>query len=181
MIRLIIGDSGQNSPDYEVIELMQDAANAVLIKDGFINKYITEDDTDGKPVSFEDFDVEISLSFASAPEIKKYNKTWRGIDNVTDVLSFPQFDFADLSPEEEKSLSSTLATTRTVNLGDVVICVDKAKEQAEEYGHTLERELVYLFVHSLYHLLGRDHKTEEGKASMRNEEKMIMKELRINR
>ena len=181
MIRLIIGDTGENSPDDNVIELMQDAANAIFIKEGFICKFLGEKDFEGNKIRFEDYDVEISLSFASQEEIKKYNKTWRSKDSVTDVLSFPQYNFANLSDDEEQNLKTMLETSHTANLGDVVICVDKAKEQAEEYGHTLERELTYLFVHSCYHLLGRDHKTEESKASMRNEEKAIMKELRLNR
>ena len=181
MIRLIIGDTGENSPDDNVIEIMQDAANKILIKDDFIHRYLGKVNADGSVISFEDYDVEISLSFASQEEIKKYNNTWRKIDKVTDVLSFPQYNFSDISSEEEQSLINILETTHTANIGDVVICVDKAKEQAEEYGHTVERELVYLFVHSVFHLLGRDHKTEESKMSMRNEEKMIMKELRLSR
>lgn len=179
MIRLIIGDSGENSPGYKVIELMQDAANAILIKDDFVGKYLGETDDAGKRSRFDNYDIEISLSFASEEEIKKYNKTWRDKDMVTDVLSFPQYNFADLSEEEHKNLKTMLETTHTANLGDVVICVDKAKAQAREYEHSVERELVYLFVHSCYHLLGRDHDTDDNKTLMRDEEKLIMKELRL--
>ena len=100
---------------------------------------------------------EISVTFVDLDEIHELNKQYRGVDKPTDVLSFPQFD--DL--EEE------IPEVCEICLGDVVICEQKAREQAEEFGHSFERELVYLFTHSVLHLLGYDHMEDDEKKAMR--------------
>lgn len=113
---------------------------------------------------------EVSLSVVEPEEIKSINAQFRGIDNVTDVLSFPQFDdLNDVDNEEE------------ICLGDVVICDEVAHRQAEEYGHSYEREFVYLFVHSMLHLLGYDHMEEEEKKEMRAREEEVMSEIDLKR
>jgi len=89
-------------------------------------------------------DKEISLSFCSAEEIQELNKKYRDKDYVTDVLSFPAGTGIELPV-----------------LGDIVICVTRAQEQAHELGHSLKRELAFLFVHGLLHLLGYDHEISE--------------------
>lgn len=118
--------------------------------------------------------VEVSVSFVTPEEIQTLNRDYRNVDRVTDVLSFPQFDSVDdlIDMQEE---------TGVAELGDVVICMDRAKEQAEEFGHPLEREVIYLFVHSILHLLGYDHMEEEEKAEMRAREDEVMGELGITR
>lgn len=108
----------------------------------------------------------VSVSFAMKDEIQRLNKNYRGIDKVTDVLSFPQFDSPDSIPEEGDIL-----------LGDVVICVEVALEQSREYGHSQERELLYLFTHSILHLLGYDHMEEEEKKMMRKREEEVMEAI----
>ena len=113
---------------------------------------------------------EISVTFVDKEEIHELNNQYRGVDSPTDVLSFPQFDDFDDLPEEGD-----------ICLGDVVICTDKAKEQAEEFGHTFEREIIYLFVHSILHLLGYDHMDEDEKALMRRQEETVMEHLGITR
>ena len=113
---------------------------------------------------------EISLTMVDKDEIRELNRMYRDKDSVTDVLSFPQFDFYDEVIYDE-----------TVLLGDVVICDDVAREQAKEYGHSYERELVYLFVHSVHHLLGYDHMEDDEKAEMRAAEEDIMEKLGITR
>ena len=113
---------------------------------------------------------EISVTFVDKEEIHDLNNQYRGVDSPTDVLSFPQFDDFDDLPEEGD-----------ICLGDVVICTDKAKEQAEEFGHTFEREIIYLFVHSILHLLGYDHMDEDEKALMRRQEEIVMEHLGITR
>ncbi len=97
-------------------------------------------------LSYESFDsdCEISVTFTDNENIRKLNKEYRDIDRETDVLSFPMEDEG-----------------KEVVLGDVVISLEKAKEQAEEYGHSLEREISFLCVHSCLHLLGYDHETSE--------------------
>lgn len=113
-----------------------------------------------------DSDYEISLSFVDQEEIRSLNRDYRDKDSVTDVLSFYLFD----SLEEIKAFKM---------LGDIVICVDRARDQAEDFGHSLKREMTYLTVHSCLHLLGYDHMEEEEKKEMRSREKMIMKELGV--
>ena len=114
---------------------------------------------------------EISVTFVDLDEIHELNKQYRGVDRPTDVLSFPQFD--DL--EEE------LPEVGEICLGDVVICEQKAREQAEEFGHSFERELVYLFTHSVLHLLGYDHMEDDEKKVMRTREEEIMKHIGLMR
>ena len=103
--------------------------------------------------------VEISLSFVSADEIHALNREYRGGDRVTDVLSFPLIDDWDAvprideEPDDEPEEDPEELEVPGIPLGDVVICLEKAEEQAAEYGHSREREIVYLFVHSILHLL----------------------------
>jgi probable rRNA maturation factor len=96
----------------------------------------------------------VSITLVGARMIQKLNCEYRGKDKVTDVLSFPM----DNSPL----------------LGDIFICVQRAREQAREIGHSLERELQYLTVHGLYHLLGYDHEQPKQAQQMRAKEKFIM-------
>ena len=108
----------------------------------------------------------VSVSFAMKNETQRLNKTYRGIDSPTDVLSFPQYEDLNEIPKEGDIL-----------LGDVVICVEVAMEQAKEYGHSQERELLYLFTHSILHLLGYDHMDEEEKKEMRRREETVMEAI----
>ena len=124
-------------------------------------------------------DVEISLSFVSLDEIHTLNREYRGVDRPTDVLSFPMF--GSIEELEEACAFQDGEEGREVPLGDVVICMDKIREQAEEFGHSTERETVYLFTHSVLHLLGYDHETEEDKRVMRAREEEIMETLGIGR
>lgn len=115
--------------------------------------------------------VEISVTFVSTEEIHELNNVYRGKDSVTDVLSFPQYD----STEEMAAVDGILC------LGDVVICPEQALLQADEFGHSGERELVYLFVHSVFHLLGYDHLEEDDKILMRAQEEKIMNQIGLER
>ena len=113
---------------------------------------------------------EVSFSFADEEEIRRLNAAYRDKDAVTDVLSFPQYDdLRELDNEEE------------ICLGDVVICGRVARRQAEEYGHSYERELLYLFVHSILHLLGYDQMEEEEKRQMRIREEYVMEKIGLTR
>ena len=117
----------------------------------------------------------ISVSFVDKAEIRRLNKEYRGVDKATDVLSFPAFESGAIPAEEELEEDEELA------LGDVVICEEVCRRQAEEYGHSEEREIIYLFVHSVFHLLGYDHETEDGKQDMRAREEAVMDLLGIAR
>ncbi|MBM7614645.1 rRNA maturation RNase YbeY [Alkaliphilus hydrothermalis] len=111
-----------------------------------------------------DPDFEVSLSLVNNEEIQDLNKNYRGKDYATDVLSFPMVD--DDFPIGEEKL-----------LGDIVISVEKALEQAEEYGHSFEREMSFLTVHSMFHLMGYDHEDEESEGKMRGKEEAVLKQI----
>lgn len=112
-------------------------------------------------------DYEVSVSFVTKEEIHGLNREYRGVDRPTDVLSFP------LDEEDE------VFGEMDVLLGDIVISMETAMEQAEEFGHPLMREVVYLTVHSMFHLMGYDHETDEEKQVMRGREKTVLKELGV--
>ncbi len=112
--------------------------------------------------------VEVSLSFVDRDEIHILNRDYRDVDRPTDVLSFPM-DEEGFDQEGNPILL----------LGDIVICLDVAKDQAEDFGHCLEREMMYLICHSTLHLLGYDHIEETDKREMRAKEKEIMKNLGV--
>lgn len=123
---------------------------------------------------FEEDDCAVSVTFVDEEAIRKLNKEFRGIDRVTDVLSFPQY-------EHRAEMRDAVSGIGFAELGDVVICTKRAEEQAAEYGHSFERELIYLFVHSIMHLFGYDHMEAEMKSVMRSREEEIMDHLGIRR
>ena len=114
---------------------------------------------------------EVSVTFTDDKSIHELNKKFRGVDRPTDVLSFPLFDYEGQS--EEPPVDELLGM-----LGDVVISLETAARQAEEYGHSFEREVAFLTVHSMLHLLGYDHETgDEDEAEMRRRQREIMELL----
>lgn len=122
-------------------------------------------------LDFEDFQnhCEVSVTFTDNEGIHELNKKFREVDKPTDVLSFPLFDFE--GETDEPPVDEIMS-----NLGDIVISLEKAKEQAEEYGHSFEREVAFLCVHSMLHLLGYDHETsEEDEVEMRSKQTEIMR------
>ena len=118
----------------------------------------------------------MTITFTTPEEIRKINKKYRKIDKATDVLSFPMFEKDEL---DEKIKNKDFLYEDV--LGDVIISVDKVREQAKEYGHSFERELSYMLVHGFYHLMGYDHIEEEDKKIMRPKEEKILNELKITR
>ena len=126
-----------------------------------------------------DFPCELDVRVTDDRTIHEINLDTRGVDAPTDVLSFPMFDLTpgDKPPEEDADPATGL-----VPLGDMCISLERAKAQAKEYGHSNRRELAYLAVHSVLHLLGYDH-LDEGpeKARMRAREEEIMARLGLER
>lgn len=116
------------------------------------------------------FNYEVSMSFVTDEEIRKLNKTYREIDKETDVLSFPLIE--DFSAEFSENVYP---------IGDVVISIDKVKEQAENYNHSFKREISFLTVHSLLHLLGYTHETEAEEKEMFSQQEYILKEFGLER
>ena len=122
---------------------------------------------------------EIDVLLTDDEGIQEVNEQMRGIDLPTDVLSFPMFT---LAPGEHPTKEDEDPGSNTVPLGDMCISVERALSQAQEFGHSFEREINYLAVHSVLHLLGYDH-LDEGpmKAQMREHEEKIMKRLDLER
>lgn len=118
----------------------------------------------------------ITITFTTPEQIHKINKEYRQVDRPTDVLSFPMFEKDEL---DEKIKNGDFPYEDV--LGDVIISIEKVREQAEEYGHSFERELSYMLVHGFYHLMGYDHIEEEDKKIMRPKEEKILNELKITR
>ena len=119
-----------------------------------------------------DFDVEISVTITNNDEIKSINNEYRKIDAPTDVLSFPMYEFDEPAHFDEAELALEQGS---VVLGDIVLSVDKIRQQAQEYEHSFETELSYLIIHSTLHLLGYDHMDETDKKIMREQEEIIRK------
>ena len=118
----------------------------------------------------------ITITFTTPEQIHKINKEYRQVDRPTDVLSFPMFKRKELEEKIEKQ-----DFEHEDVLGDIIISIEKVKEQAIEYGHSFERELSYMLVHGFYHLMGYDHIKEEDKKEMRPKEEKILNELKITR
>lgn len=122
-----------------------------------------------------DKNITISIIYTTPMDIQKYNKEYRNIDRATDVLSFPMFE-----KEEVEKIQKNGSLVPDI-LGDIIINLSQVKMQADEYGHSFERELAYMLVHGFYHLMGYDHIKEDDKKVMREKEEKVLKDLNINR
>ena len=138
---------GENLPKQAMMNKIEEAAKACLEMEGVDENL-----------------AEISLTFVDMEEIQQFNREYRDTDSVTDVLSFPQFESKDEFPKVGEII-----------MGDVVICTEKAMLQAEEFGHSPEREIIYLFTHSLLHLMGYDHMVDEERKVMEAKQEEILK------
>lgn len=118
----------------------------------------------------------VTVTLTNSENIKKINKKYRNIDRETDVLSFPMFE-----KEEIKNKIKQSDFIYEDMLGDLVICIKRVQAQAEEYGHSFDRELSYMIVHGFYHLMGYDHIQEVDKEKMRTKEEKILNMLNITR
>lgn len=129
--------------------------------------------------------TEISVLLVDNEEIREINNQTRNIDRATDVLSFPMLDFEDKKVYKEvykdEKFDDSYFDGEDLVLGDMVLSLERAKEQSEEFNHSFEREVFYLIVHSVLHLLGYDHMEEDEKAIMRKREEEILGSLEIVR
>ena len=140
------------SVSYKLKRLVREAVVATLDYEGFYN------------------DCQVSVTFTDNEGIKVLNRDYRGIDKETDVLSFPLTDYegGEEPPTDEPQVA----------LGDIVISLEKAAAQAEEFGHSFEREVAFLCVHSMLHLLGYDHVgSDEEDAEMRRRQSEILEKM----
>ena len=151
-IMIYFTNNTENPVTYALKILMRRSVTAALEYEGFYN------------------DAEVSVTFTDNEGIRALNSEFRGIDKETDVLSFPLTDFegGDEPPADEPSIM----------LGDIVISLEKAAAQAQEFGHSFERECAFLCVHSMLHLLGYDHvNNEEEDAEMRRRQSEILESM----
>ncbi len=130
------------------------------------------------------YEAEINVILTDNEEIKNINKSSREVDAPTDVLSFPMVDYetpADFSHLEDSSEDYFNPETGELLLGDIIVSVEKVTAQAQEYGHSKERELGFLIAHSMLHLFGYDHMEEEERRIMEEKQRMILDKLGITR
>lgn len=132
------------------------------------------------------YEAEVNLTFVDNDEIHRLNREFRQIDRATDVLSFPMTDWespANYSclEDDETAAGSFNPETGELLLGDIVISVERADEQAKEYGHSLKREISFLIAHSMLHLLGYDHMVPEEAAVMEQKQEAVLQALGITR
>ena len=116
--------------------------------------------------------TEVSVTIVDNEEIRKINNKFRNIDIATDVLSFPLIDFDNESLPDDGS---------KIYLGDIIISIERAKEQAKEYGHSIDREIGFLTAHSMLHLLGYDHMVPEEEKEMFAKQEEILNNLGLRR
>ncbi len=140
------------------------------------------------PLAESDVPLLFEVLLVGEEEIRRLNREQRGVDHVTDVLSFPSMELVRGAPIRAKAHGDCFESAGPdgkgggrLCLGSVVVCEKRAREQAEEYGHSYERELFYLIVHGVLHCLGYDHETEEERAEMREKEESVMAELGLKR
>ncbi len=128
-------------------------------------------------------DTPLAIEFLKVDEaeIRRLNAETRGIDKVTDVLSYPTLDNIKGKRLLKKDYPYDMDENGNLLIGSVVVCEKRAREQAEEYGHSFERELHYLLVHGVMHCLGYDHMQEDEKKEMRAREEAVLAKLGIKR
>ena len=121
----------------------------------------------------------LTVSFVNEKRIQELNKAFRNVDKVTDVLSFPMLNI--VYPQKVKEFKSDLNPDGSLYLGDVVICKKVAKMQAKKFNHSKKREVGFLALHGLLHLLGYDHIESEDEVIMKTASKQILDKLNITR
>lgn len=129
-------------------------------------------------------DISLNVTFTDDETIKEINKEFRDIDKSTDVLSFPSVDFespADFSHIKGDEPDYFDPDTGELILGDIMISLEHAHKQADEYGHSFRREIAFLITHSLLHLIGYDHMEEDERIIMENKQTNVLTELNITR
>lgn len=130
------------------------------------------------------YDAQVNVLFTDDENIRQINNEYRAIDAATDVLSFPAVDYdrpGDFSRVEENIAAYFNPENGELFLGDIVISIDRALMQAEDYGHTIEREVAFLTAHSMFHLFGYDHMEKEEAEIMEQKQEAVLEKLKISR
>jgi probable rRNA maturation factor len=164
MTVVVENESGQEF-DFPYVQLAEDVVNAAMDAEDF------------------PYEAEVNVLLVTREEIHRINMEQRQIDAPTDVLSFPLIAYpaaGDFSKVEEDSDNFNPDTGEAL-LGDIILCVDKIKEQAAEYGHSERREYAFLILHSMLHLFGYDHMTEQEAAIMEQKQRNILEDMQVFR
>ncbi|MBR2341315.1 MAG: rRNA maturation RNase YbeY [Clostridia bacterium] len=166
---------------YEEYQAEEQGLKNAEIADGFTAK--TAKAIEKAMYGFVKSDVKLAveLIFVDEEEIRRLNRELRQTDKVTDVLSFPALDGIKGFPIKKKEYANEIDEEGNLCIGSIAICCERAREQAEEYNHSYNRELHYLIVHGIMHCLGYDHEIDEDKAEMREKEEYILKKLGVVR
>ncbi|MDD6995356.1 MAG: rRNA maturation RNase YbeY [Candidatus Borkfalkiaceae bacterium] len=128
-----------------------------------------------------DVPLKIECVFVGEEEIRALNREKRGVDKVTDVLSFPELDGIKGKKILKKDFPYDLDEEGALLIGSIAVCTKRAEEQAEEYNHSYRRELYYLIVHGILHCLGYDHMEEADRAEMRKKEEEVLGAMGVTR
>lgn len=163
----------------------------VEFDEGIVNDFMFDTEETVKSVAEAVLDSEgcpyetcINVLVTDNEGIREYNRQFRGIDRETDVLSFPNLDFDKpgvFLVEEEREADYFDPDSGELVLGDIILSVDRIKEQAENYGHSLKREFAFLVAHSMLHLCGYDHMEEADAALMEAKQEAVLQGLGITR
>lgn len=145
----------------DIIKLMNESVEIIMENEKFTDAY------------------NIDVMIVDNERIRQINSEYRNIDKPTDVLSFPIVDMYDR--EIKTSLGDIDKDEGAIVLGDIVISIEKAVEQALEYGHSLEREIIFLLTHGVYHLLGYDHDNEEREKKMLGKQNAVLDKMGLKR
>lgn len=123
----------------------------------------------------------VEVELVDEDEIRRLNRELRQVDKVTDVLSFPALSGIKGLPIAKKDFFDCMDENGNLLIGSIAVCAKRAREQAEEYAHSFNREIHYLIVHGIMHCLGYDHMTDGEKAEMRAAEEFILQKMGITR
>lgn len=157
--------------EIEFINIDENKAFKELIEK-VVNKCFEEE-------NLQNINMYLNIILTNPEYIRETNKKYRNIDKETDVLSFPMFQKDELDDIVSNSKQSQIEIQEV--LGDIIISIPRVQEQAEEYGHSVERELSYMVVHGFYHIIGYDHIEEDDKIKMRAKEEVVLNKLNITR
>lgn len=130
------------------------------------------------------YEARVGVLLTDDSEIRRLNREHRGIDRPTDVLSFPMIEYGrpgDFSVLDDESVDCFDPDSGELVLGDIVLSMDRVLSQASEYGHSVRREYAFLITHSMLHLMGYDHMTDEDALEMERLQEEILRELNIVR
>ena len=152
--------------EYEITESLISMLESILQKAGEMENVL---------------EGEVALTFVDDEQIHELNRDYRGIDRPTDVLSFAMNESLDEELDIVYELEEGEETELPEVLGDIIISVQRAKQQSEEYGHSLERELGFLFVHGFLHLLGYDHQDDASEAEMMGKQEAVLAQVGLTR